>query len=249
MNKRNSVFGIGLKVLAVYLLALAAYFMPAHAFGQARNFAESKKTLKKKLDLYDNKTLYCGCDVTAKSVSLGSCGYKIQSDAKRANRMEFEHVVPAHAFGQSFLEWRVGTPECAKKGKGFKGRKCAATNAEFAKMEADVYNLFPEIGELNGLRSNYSMAELPGAPKRFGKCLVKLEDGKFEPSNEAKGVVARTYLHMESKYPGRGIVSNKNRKLFEAWDKMYPVSKLECARWKALKPIAGYEHLFAGRCK
>jgi deoxyribonuclease-1 len=251
---------------------------------QISNFGEAKKYLNKHLDLFDNKTVYCGCSVIATSVrraggleprkrvlhtdssqkdpsseelaspsklsvDIASCGYKVQSNPKRARRLEWEHVVPAEAFGQSFAEWRVGVPKCARHGKMKKGRKCAETNIEFQKMESDLYNLFPEIGELNGLRSNYSMAQISGPTGRFGGCAVKLLDRKFEPQDSAKGVVARTYMNFENKYPGRRVVSGKNKKLFEAWDKEHPVSDLECRRWRAFEPINGYSHLFASRCK
>jgi len=35
---------------------------------------------------------------------------------------------------------------------------------------------------------------------------------------------------MDSAYPDRGIVSKKNRKMFEAWDKEDPVDDWECER-------------------
>ena len=42
------------------------------------------------------------------------------------------------------------------------GRKnCIKTDAVFKKMEADLYNLKPAIGEVNGDRSNYQFAVLP----------------------------------------------------------------------------------------
>src|SRR5699024_5720450 len=117
-------------------------------------------------------------------------------------------------------------PKCfdRKKKRAFKGRKCARRNPLFAKMEGDLYNLYPEVGELNGLRSNFSMAMIPRSPKTtsFGKCQAKIEDRKFEPMDAAKGLVARTYMYMDKTYPGRGIISGKNAKLFEAWNKMYP---------------------------
>lgn len=212
------------------------------------NFAEAKKYLNKHLDLYGNKTIYCSCSVTGKKIDLESCGYKTQKNAKRASRLEWEHVVPAEAFGNSFVEWREGSSSCIKKGKKFKGRKCAETNPEFQKMESDLYNLFPEIGELNGLRSNYSMAALTSSDYDFGKCKVKLEDRKFEPQDASKGIVARTYLNFDNRYPGKGIISGKNKPLFEAWDKMYPVTELECSRWKKFEKINGYKHLFIDKC-
>jgi deoxyribonuclease-1 len=220
----------------------------AHQAPAIENFSQAKKFLNKKLELFESKTIYCSCTINAKKVDIKSCGYKVQSDPKRAVRMEWEHVVPAEAFGQSFAEWREGSEKCVKRGKRFKGRKCAETNAQFEKMESDLYNLFPEIGELNGLRSNYSMAQISGEAKRFGNCAAKLEDRKFEPADSAKGIVARTYFNFENRYPGHGIVSDKNRKLFEAWNKTYPTTALECKRWKALEKANGYPHLFLSSC-
>lgn len=230
--------------LSLSLFAKSSPFVVA----KIKKFSEAKKYLNSHLDLYDSKTIYCSCLVRGKKIDLKSCGYKIQSDAKRALRLEWEHVVPAEAFGQSFVEWRIGTEVCRKHGRQIKGRKCAEKNSEFAKMESDLYNLFPEIGELNGLRSNYSMAQIAGPVGRFGQCAVKVADRKFEPQDSAKGIVARTYLNFENRYPGRGVVSDKNQKLFEAWDKLWPVTELECRRWKALERINGYPHLFVGRC-
>lgn len=238
----------------VFLFSFNAQAYDSKSNSQAKqisNFSQAKKFLNANIDLFENKTVYCSCSVQKGSVDLDSCGYKVQSKKsdKRALKLEWEHVVPAEAFGQSFSEWRDGSPKCKKNGKSYKGRKCAGTNPEFATMEADLYNLFPEIGELNGLRSNYSMAALTGSDRDFGGCKVKLQDRKFEPQDAAKGIVARTYLNFENRYPGRGVVSGKNRPLFEAWDKMYPVSELECKRWKKFSSKNGYTHLFESRCK
>ena len=202
------------------------------------NFRDAKR-LAKEIHKDHHVTLYCGCTFKEGSVDLSSCGYKPQSDEKRAKRMEWEHVVPAHSFGQSFKEWREGAPQCVKKGKPFKGRKCAQTNAEFSKMEADLYNLWPEIGELNGLRSNYSFAELQKSDFDFGGCKVKLADRKFMPTDAAKGIVARTYMYMNQVYPGRGIISGTNQKLYEAWSKTYPPSEWECERARRIEKVQG----------
>jgi deoxyribonuclease I len=210
----------------------------------AADFNQTKKFLNKNTHLYGNKTIYCGCKVVGKKIDLASCGYKVQSNQKRAERLEWEHVVPAEAFGNSFSEWRSGASGCSSK-----GRKCAQSNPQFREMEGDVYNLFPEIGELNGLRSNYSMAELSSSDRDFGGCKVKLSDRKFTPGVEAKGIVARTYLNFNNRYPGRGIVSGKNENLFAAWNKMYPLTKAECDRYKSLQSFAGYPHLFLKQCR
>lgn len=230
---------------ATGVLKFALFFYSFTALAEIKSFREAKKVLPQIFQ--DHKTtLYCGCKYTKKTADLKSCGYLPQKDFKRAQRIEWEHIVPAHAFGQAFVEWREGGKKCfdRKKKRSFKGRKCARTNTLFSKMEGDLYNLYPEVGELNGLRSNYSMAMIPYSPKAitFGKCTAKIEDRKFEPMDAAKGIVARTYMYMNQTYPGRGIISGKNSKLFEAWDKMYPVTEWECIRAKRIEKIQKSEN-------
>jgi deoxyribonuclease I len=203
------------------------------------NFSQAKK-LAVKIHQGHQTTLYCGCPYEGKTVDIRACGYKPKHDVGRATRLEWEHVVPAEAFGQSFKEWREGAPQClSKNNKPYKGRKCAGKNPIFNRMEADLYNLWPEIGELNGLRSNLSMSDFRG-DGQFGNCQAAIEDRKFRPGTaEAKGRVARTYLYMEQAYPGHGIVSGKNQKLFEAWDQMYPVTAWECERGRIIERHQG----------
>lgn len=190
-------------------------------------------------------TIYCNCKYKNDTIDLKSCGYKMQKDAMRALSLEWEHVVPAEVFGQSFTEWKEGSPRCIRKEKKYKGRKCARRNSEFARIEADLYNIWPEVGELNSLRSNFAMAEL-GAEKAgvgdFGSCKAKIENLKFEPMPEAKGRVARVYMYMDQAYPQLGIISDKNRKLFAAWDKLHPVDDWECKRARIIEQIQGNEN-------
>lgn len=202
------------------------------------NFNEAKK-LAHFIHREHPYTIYCNCRYENKSVDLRSCGYKPQKNPRRAARLEWEHIVPAHAFGQAFAEWRQGSSLCVQKGRTYKGRKCAQLNPTFNQMEADLYNLWPEIGELNGLRSNVSMAELDSSKMDFGKCAVKLKERKFEPMEEAKGVVARVYMYMDQEYPGLGIISEKNQPLFAAWDKLHPVNSWECKRAKKIELLQG----------
>lgn len=198
----------------------------------------------------ETKTIYCGCRVHENKIDLASCGYKVHKDRKRAGRREWEHVVPAEAFGHAFAEWREGSPLCPKSGKKARGRECARKNREFNLMESDLYNLWPEDGELNGLRNNFSMAEIAGPALSFGGCSAKIADRKFEPMDMAKGTVARVYMYMDQKYPGKGIISDKNRKLFEAWDKEHPVTDYECSIGRKVFEIQHNQNpVLASRCK
>jgi deoxyribonuclease-1 len=211
--------------------------------GRSFTSFSSAKVVAAKVHIGNERTLYCDCVYSAKKVDLASCGYiPRRKNSNRASRLEWEHVVPAEAFGQSFPEWREGAEHCVRNGKKFRGRRCARSNPDFARMEADLHNIWPEIGELNQLRSNYSMAELGAEAESegsFGECRVKIEQRKFEPESAAKGRVARAYLYMDQAYPGRGIVSGKNQKLFAAWDRLHPVDAWECERRKRIEQAGG----------
>ncbi len=147
--------------------------------------------------------------------------------------------MPAHAFGQSFKEWRVGHPECVdSKGKTFKSRNCTRKMViKFRYMESDMYNLVPAVGEINSLRSNYSFAMIPGEKREFGLCDMEIENGKAEPPEYVIGNIARIYKYMNAAYLGHGIISKKNRKLFDAWDKQDEVDAWECQRTKRIENI------------
>ena len=67
------------------------------------SFNEAKK-LAAKVFAGHETTFYCGCSYTGKDIDLASCGYEPKKDGNRAKRLEWEHVVPAHAFGQAFKE-------------------------------------------------------------------------------------------------------------------------------------------------
>ena len=265
-NVRNFIYYFGTMIIRKFpkmiiinalLFFLNIVFASESAFTSGneniKNFAKAKK-LALQLHAEHPYTIYCGCKYTGKVIDLKSCGYKVHKDAKRAARLEWEHVVPAENFGRSFKEWREGSEKCFKKGRRLTNRKCAETNPEFSHMEADLYNLWPEVGELNGLRSNFSMAALGGPEKNpggisFGGCKAVVADRKFEPMDLAKGIVARVHLYMDQAYPGHGIISGKNSKLFDAWDKQFPVTDWECRRAAKIKMIQGGENpILEKRC-
>ena len=83
------------------------------------------------------------------------------------------------------------------------------------------------------------MAIIKGKKREFGKCDIEISGRKIEPREEIRGEIARTYLYMGSVYPGRGIISKKNRKLFENWNEIDPVGDWECERAKRIEKIQG----------
>ena len=110
----------------------------------------------------------------------------------------------------------------------------------FKKLESDMYNLAPATGEVNADRSNYRFnaartdEELKG---QYGACEFKVnfKEKKAYPSSKSRGEIARAYLYMNKKY---GIQLSKTQlKLYQSWNKMYPVSDWEKLRAKRISKL------------
>ena len=68
---------------------------------------------------------------------------------------------------------------------------CAGkVSVQYKRMQADMFNLYPAIGEVNGRRSNYSMAILNGEKREFGKCDVDIRKKKIESKESIRGEIA-----------------------------------------------------------
>ena len=109
---------------------------------------------------------------------------------------------------------------------------------EYRYMQADMYNLYPAIGSVNASRSNYNFTMLGDIKSSFGSCSMKIEKRKAEPPATSRGVIARTYMYMDSIYASYKM-SRQQRQLMGAWDKTYPVSEWECERAKRIEAIQG----------
>lgn len=218
---------------------------------EIQSFSKAKKILEKQVYNNHRITLYCGAIFDAmKKVTLHQ-GFTTNKYLKRAKKIEWEHVVPAENFGRTFSEWREGHKQCVNtKGKAFKGRKCAEKmNTEYRYMQADMFNLYPAIGAVNALRSNYNFTMLPAVQSNFGSCVMKIDNRKAEPPEIARGQISRTYLYMAATYK-RYSMSKPQQQLMKAWDRMYPVNIWECARAKKITDLQKSENnVVRGRCK
>jgi deoxyribonuclease-1 len=208
-------------------------------------FRSAKKMIPKVFQGQE-ETFYCGCKYEGKRIKLETCGYKTRKSAKRAKRLEIEHVVPASAFGRALAPWAKGHPACvSSKGKPYKGRRCAEKQSRaFRYMEADLYNLQPAIGEVNGDRSDKEIESIKGEARSYGKCDVEIDKDGVEPRPAVRGDVARTYKYMDWAYPGLGIIHEGNRALIEAWDKADPVSDAERRRARRIAQLQGNQNPF-----
>ena len=214
--------------LLLLLLTTNLYAEPPQSFSQAKKIAT---------EIYaDHQTsFYCECSYTRiekkLTPDLDSCGYKPRKEPKRAFRIEWEHVVPAWAFGHQLQCWQDG------------GRtNCRKNSEQFRKMEADLMNLVPAIGEINGNRSNYSFAMLEGESRVYGACDFEIDfkARKVEPAPEVRADIARIYWYMRDTYGFK--ISDKQQKLFEVWSKLDPIDDWEIARKDRIESLIGFSH-------
>lgn len=169
--------------------------------------------------------IYCGCEFSNGRIPENAkCGLLPRKNHDRAYRIEFEHIVPFENQVGHTEAWDVGLPEC----HGKKGRACASV--VFGHMEGDLWNLMPSGGEMNGDRSNYSYSMISGPRNQYGKCNFKVEERKAEPRDEAKALIAFTYMYFQKAYAGylkTNYISGKNEKMFEVWSRI-PLQKYQC---------------------
>src|SRR5690554_3126221 len=167
MSILQNLLSFSLRFLLVTFATLAVAEAPV-------NFSAAKVLLKQQVYFDQNKsgylgTSYCGCDWqwvgrSGGRVDLDSCGYEIRAQEVRAKRTEIEHIVTAYAMGSQRQCWQNG------------GRKnCVKTDAEFAAMEANLFNLTVVIGEVNGDRSNYRYGMVIGNDVMYGQCRSKTD--------------------------------------------------------------------------
>jgi len=212
-----------------------------------QSFNKAKKVLAGQVySQLPNKTLYCEASFKGKKITDPN-GFYSSKYKKRGKKIEWEHVVPAENFGRTFSAWQ-GHPLCVtKKGKLFKWRNCASkVNKAYRYMAADLYNLYPAIGAVNALRSNYRYAMVTG--EALGACEMIIDDRKANPPNRAKGVVARVSLYFDETYK-RYSLSDSQRKLFEGWNRQFPVTEIECTRNKIIEGIQGnVNQVMKSRC-
>lgn len=110
-------------------------------------------------------------------------------------------------------------------------------------------SLYPAIGAVNALRSNYNFTMLPGVNSNFGSCAMKIDNRKAEPPEIARGQIARTYIYMEGAHK-RYSMSKAQRQLMAAWDKMYPVDAWECSIAKKVSSLQNSQNdVVQSRCE
>jgi deoxyribonuclease-1 len=201
------------------------------------SFSKSKRLLATEVYPKHQIAFYSGCQykvVEKKLIPIhSSCGFTYRKNKNRSQRIEWEHVVPAWLFGHQLRCWQQG------------GRlNCRNSNATFKQMEADMHNLVPAIGEINGDRSNYQYGMIAGEQRLYGKPDIEIafSERTAEPPKSVFGDIARTYFYMVDKYNLK--ISSQQQQLFIAWNNLDPVDAWEREKNKRLKEVQGDENLY-----
>lgn len=224
------------------LLLLLVWGYALVAVGQPANFSQAKVLLKEQVYYDQNQsaqgTLYCGCQwqwtgASGGRADLAGCDYGVRRQQTRAERIEWEHIVPAWVMGHQRQCWQNG-------GR----RNCVSDDPVFRVMEADMHNLTPTVGEVNGDRSNYRFSVLPGTGRQHGACDVKVNFSQraVEPRDSVKGQIARVYFYVHDRYDL--TMSRAQQQLFMAWHRQFPVSVWEQERERRIAAVMGHGNPF-----
>jgi len=148
-------FATVLMTFCVSLLLVPASVAQGNNSGNS--FGKAKAILLKSIYTNHQVTFYAGCAYDMKKqVDWGSCGLFPRKQPKRALRVEWEHVMPAWEFGHQMKCWQDG------------GRKACRKVLDFKRIESDMHNLRPSVGELNGDRSNYRYGMISDERRVYG---------------------------------------------------------------------------------
>gem|GEM_PF-87606 len=207
------------------------------------SFSKSKRLLGREVYTSHLLAFYSGCRyrlVKKKFVPVASsCGFKYRKNKNRSERIEWEHVVPAWHFGHQLRCWQDG------------GRlHCRNNNEQFQRMEADMHNLVPAIGEINGDRSNYKFSMIGGEKRVYGQPVnMEILSGErtAEPPENVHGDIARTYFYMMDRYEMR--ISDQQKQLFIAWNNSDPVDNWEREKNLLVKDLQGDENNYVSHYK
>jgi deoxyribonuclease-1 len=225
-----------------YVLALLISVTDPALSAPPSTFSEAKVVAKQKVYLDQANSaqgdLYCGCKWTWVGKSGGridaeSCGLQARKQETRAERAEWEHIVPAWTFGHQRQCWQNGGRE-----------HCVSDDPVFKAMEADLFNLYPAVGEVNGDRNNFNYGMASGVAPQYGQCKTKVdfEQHAAEPRDEVKGLVARTTFYMFDRY--NLSMSRQQQQLLMAWNKQFPVTAWEKERNNRIAALMGHTNPF-----
>jgi deoxyribonuclease-1 len=161
------------------------------------------------------------------------CGVRF----KTGQRLTIEHVYSA--------DWIATKFGCQNRDT------CPHPNYLFA--EADLHNLWPELGAINSSRGDKLFGEIPGRQRSLPRSVADLNcdyertngrNAVVEPRDSVKGEIARTlrtllYMHVEYELPLNGMSP-----MLKRWNEADPPNRRERWRNKAIELLQGIRNRF-----
>lgn len=235
-----SYISIILKSITKYMQIFSMMLMAFYSYAAPASYDEAKR-IAKSIFTENPVTLFCGCEYNQfYQTELASCNMESARGVLVSRRIDWAHLMPVEHFGSQFKCWHE--PLCEKNGKQYSGRNCCnEINFIFRAAEAELYNIWPVVGLVNRVRANHQYARLT-LKRDFYGCPIEVSDEKrkFEPSDRAKGIVARANLFMSYQYNIR--LSKEQKTLFQAWNRQYPPTLWEISWANSVANIEGYEN-------
>ncbi|MCW8410484.1 endonuclease [Legionella sp. PATHC035] len=224
----------------MFRIALLLCFISSFVYAQTPESFSESKIIAAQFLMKHHETIYFPCTNGDKKVGLASCGMPAEDSMKHAFCIQWKHVMAAEYFGRPFEYWREPMMEEDHR-RPYKGRRCCEKfDEQLPHVEADLYNLWPEIRMMNQAHSNYQLSGLHQQIDYLG-CAMKIDKGSHcaVPPDSAKGVVARTFLFMAEHY---GLtLSPSQKKLFIAWNKAFKPNLWEKQLALQVALIEGYQ--------
>ena len=208
-----------------------------------RSCSSAKKAAFRTVFKGHHVTFYCYCAYTArKQVAASMCGYNSpRNNNVRARRIEWEHIVPAAAFGQHRACWKRGawSVERARENGGADTAARSIPNSNGWRRTSRTWHR--TLGRLNADRSNYRFENIPGEPRMYGKRDFEVvRSAKVaEPLPARRGDIARAYLYMPFAYRGGLPLTTAQIKRLAKWHKADPPDAWEKERNKRISQIQG----------
>lgn len=224
-----------MKYLLLFLTAITLF---GRGYEAPDNRTQAVKLIKK-IHFDYKKTWLNGCDYT---YDLQSCMDKTMVDTSTCSVQEqnqtvkWIQVVPDSFYGRN--RECMNEEVCVSKytGKNYKGKRCCRqSDAEYRKMEADLFNLIPVVSAVAEKRTDQIFQEVKAPKYRVGK--VKMDDAFIEPPDNLKGDIARVYLYMNERY-GLDLTLDE-KEAYYYWHKFDSVDQRECAIAKMIMKIQG----------
>ncbi|MDA3945181.1 MAG: endonuclease [Helicobacteraceae bacterium] len=225
-------------MIKIVLLIGITVLLFARGYDVPENRSQAKKLIKM-IHLDYKTTLLNDCqyiydpkscmDITI--VDTATCSVKQENQ-----RMQWIQVVPDTFYGRTMACMNKDICVSEFTGKAYRGNLCCRqTNAEYRKMEADLFNLIPVVSAIAEQQEGKPFGEVEKPTSLIGK--VKIDSNYIEPPDELKGDIARVYLYMDQRYELH--LSTAEKEMFQRWHKLDAVDARECAIAKIIMKVQG----------